>query len=102
MFLSVSINDTIPKLMSDSGKMAKNGIIVHVLYAQYFNDQTDGCEDENWQVISLTPTSSLPLTKERRTIFNNLVVSTVRTINSWFSRSPLSLMSTSRTHSIYS
>jgi hypothetical protein len=55
--------------------MATNGIVVMVLYAQYFNDQTDACENENWQVIGI-PFTGLPLTKARRTTFNNLVIST--------------------------
>lgn len=58
-----------------SAKMAKNGIVVMVLYAEYFNDQTDACTDEDWRVISFGG-FSLPLTKERRTRFNNLVVQT--------------------------
>lgn len=53
--------------------MANNGIVVQVLYAQYFNDQTDACTKENWQVLK---TAGLPLNTSRRTQFNSLVVQT--------------------------
>lgn len=53
--------------------MATNGIVVQVLYAQYFNDQTDACTTEYWQVET---TTGLPLNRDRRTQFNSLVVQT--------------------------
>jgi hypothetical protein len=55
--------------------MAKNGIVVMVLYAQYFNNQTDECTTEDWRLMPNLKTS-LPLTKERRTVFNDLVQDT--------------------------
>ena len=56
--------------------MAKNGVVVMVLYARYFNDQTDPCTDEDWRLIRFAPNGELPLTKSRRTTFNNLVQNT--------------------------
>ena len=55
--------------------MTKNGVVVMVLYAQYFDDQTDPCEDEDWRLIRILG-SPLPLTKSLRTTFNNLVQDT--------------------------
>ncbi|KAH8812729.1 SGNH hydrolase-type esterase domain-containing protein [Xylogone sp. PMI_703] len=63
-------------LTAIDSKMATNGIVVQVLYAQYFNDQTDDCTSEDWQIIDLSAGPGLALTKERRTTFNSLVLQT--------------------------
>lgn len=60
--------------------MAKDGIVVQVLYAQYFNDETDACTKEDWQIVDLDAGAGLPLSKERRTDFNSLVVDTNKAI----------------------
>lgn len=56
--------------------MAKNGIVVQVLYAQYFNDATDACTSEDWQIVDLQKGGGLPVSKERRTQYNSLVSQT--------------------------
>lgn len=59
--------------------MAKNGVVVQALYAQYFNDKTDACTKENWQIVELS-TGGVPLSKERRSQFNQLVLDTNKAI----------------------
>ncbi|ELR02729.1 hypothetical protein VC83_00834 [Pseudogymnoascus destructans] len=66
-------------LTAIDSKMAKDGIVVQVLYAQYFNDNTDACTSEDWQIVDLSA-GGLPLSKERRTEFNSLVVDTNKAI----------------------
>ena len=61
--------------------MATNGVVVMTGYAQYFNDQTDACTDEDWRLIRSLGTR-LPLTKDRRTLFNTLVQETNDAIKS--------------------
>lgn len=68
------------KLTTYSSKMAKNGIVVQVLYAQYFNDKTDACTSEDWQIIDLDAGPGVSLSKERRTQFNSLVKDTNKAI----------------------
>lgn len=53
--------------------------MVQVLYAQYFNDKTDACTSEDWQIVDLS-TGGLPLSRSRRTEFNSLVVDTNKAI----------------------
>lgn len=60
--------------------MAKDGIVVQVLYAQYFNDKTDACTSEDWQIIDLDAGAGVSLSKKRRTQFNSLVVDTNKAI----------------------
>ncbi|KAL5346584.1 hypothetical protein ACLOAV_008291 [Pseudogymnoascus australis] len=67
-------------LTAIDSKMAKDGIVVQVLYAQYFNDKTDACTSEDWQIIDLDAGPGVSLTKERRTQFNKLVVDTNKAI----------------------
>lgn len=56
-------------------KMHKNGLVLYVLYAQFFNVDTEQCgRDQNWNLLPLIPgMNSLPLTRERRQRFNDLV-----------------------------
>lgn len=68
------------KLTTCSSKMAKDGIVVQVLYAQYFNDKTDACTSEDWQIIDLDAGPGVSLSKERRTQFNSLVKDTNKAI----------------------
>lgn len=68
------------KLTIYSSKMAKDGIVVQVLYAQYFNDKTDACTSEDWQIIDLDAGAGVSLSKKRRTQFNSLVVDTNKAI----------------------
>ncbi|KFZ19849.1 hypothetical protein V501_00466 [Pseudogymnoascus sp. VKM F-4519 (FW-2642)] len=67
-------------LTAIDSKMAKNGIVVQVLYAQYFNDKTDACTSEDWQIIDLDAGAGVSLSKKRRTQFNSLVVDTNKAI----------------------
>ncbi|OBT40328.1 hypothetical protein VE00_08476 [Pseudogymnoascus sp. WSF 3629] len=67
-------------LMAIDSKMAKDGIVVQVLYAQYFNDKTDACTSEDWQIIDLDAGAGVSLSKKRRTQFNSLVVDTNKAI----------------------
>ncbi|OBT63307.1 hypothetical protein VE03_07917 [Pseudogymnoascus sp. 23342-1-I1] len=69
-YFKQNIKDLLTALDS---KMATNGIVVQVLYAQYFNDKIDACTTEYWQVET---TTGLPLNRDRRTQFNSLVVQT--------------------------
>ncbi|KFY41182.1 hypothetical protein V495_05035, partial [Pseudogymnoascus sp. VKM F-4514 (FW-929)] len=66
-------------LTAIDSKMAKNGVVVQALYAQYFNDKTDACTKENWQIVELS-TGGVPLSKERRSQFNQLVLDTNKAI----------------------
>ena len=50
-------------------KMSANGIIVVVLYGEYFDPTTSACETENWG----WPLGGLKLTSDHREIFNSLV-----------------------------
>jgi hypothetical protein len=58
-------------LQAIDAKMNKNGIVVLVEYAQYFNQQTDGCTNEIWSWPRTSP--GLPLTPTHRSQFNSLV-----------------------------
>lgn len=60
--------------------MAKNGIVVQVLYAQYFNEKTDACTSEEWQIADATGGHAIRLSKARRKEFNSLVVDTNKAI----------------------
>ncbi|KFZ09525.1 hypothetical protein V502_08691 [Pseudogymnoascus sp. VKM F-4520 (FW-2644)] len=67
-------------LTAIDSKMAKDGIVVQILYAQYFNDKTDACTSEDWQIIDLDAGAGVSLSKERRTQFNSLVKDTNKAI----------------------
>ncbi|KAF4844204.1 Lipase [Colletotrichum siamense] len=55
-------------------KMAEDGIVVYNGYAEYFNEETDACtDDEIWYIPKKGPFTGLKLTKERRKKFNALV-----------------------------
>ncbi|PYI10812.1 SGNH hydrolase [Aspergillus sclerotiicarbonarius CBS 121057] len=55
-------------------KMNYNGIIIYVLYGQFFNTENDDCTDnQDWAFPRLDPINPLPLTRERREKFNKLV-----------------------------
>ena len=55
-------------------KMAEDGIVVYNGYAEYFNEETDACaDDEIWHIPKVGVLHGLPLTKERRARFNALV-----------------------------
>lgn len=49
--------------------MNSGGVIVLALYAQYFSEATEACASENWG----WPLGGLPLSINRRNIFNQLV-----------------------------
>lgn len=53
-------------------KMNKNGVIVVVLYGEFFNPGTSACETENWG----WPLGGQKLTTDHRETFNQLVRST--------------------------
>ncbi|PLB45404.1 SGNH hydrolase, partial [Aspergillus steynii IBT 23096] len=53
-------------------KMHKNGLVLYVLYAQFFNADIEKCGlDQDWNLLPFG--NSLPLTRERREKFNSLV-----------------------------
>ena len=56
-------------------KMHKNGLVLYVLYAEFFNTDKEQCGlDQDWNLIPFG--RALPLTRERRERFNSLVEST--------------------------
>lgn len=57
-------------------KMNTNGIVIYNLYAQFFNADSDGCEDQSKQDFTMPAWigHGLPLTKERRAKFNTLAI----------------------------
>ncbi|KAF3384737.1 Lipase 1 [Penicillium rolfsii] len=72
------LQDNIVSLLTSlDGKMAKNGIIVLAGYAQYFNNETSDCTDnEDWVFPGQAGSTSLLLTTAHRTSFNSLVQNT--------------------------
>ncbi|KAI2997014.1 hypothetical protein CBS147346_9006 [Aspergillus niger] len=63
------------------GKVNQFGIIIYALYGQFFNTETDDCEkNQDWAFPGLAPFNALPLTRERRQQFNQLVVDTNKVI----------------------
>ncbi|KAJ5621957.1 SGNH hydrolase [Penicillium herquei] len=70
-YLSDNIKSLLEKL---DDKMADNGIVVFVLYAEYFDVTSDACATEqNW---AFPLGNALSLTTERRETFNDLVQKT--------------------------
>lgn len=56
-------------------KMNKNSVVVYNGYAQFFNTENDACEKEqNWILAGRWFSKGLTLTKDRRSMFNELVV----------------------------
>lgn len=57
--------------------MNADGIITLVSYAQYFNNQTDDCtNNQDWTFPFVAGSMSLPLSQDNRNKFNTLVVNT--------------------------
>ncbi|PWY71579.1 SGNH hydrolase [Aspergillus sclerotioniger CBS 115572] len=70
--LKPKILELLKKVMT---KMNMNGIIIYVLYGQFFNTDNDDCTNgQDWAFPRLDPVHPLRLTRERRAIFNKLVV----------------------------
>lgn len=71
--LGPNVRDVLRELNS---KMHNDGLVLYVLYAEFFNTETEKCGlDQEWSLIG-SPLEALPLTKERRMRFNRLVIET--------------------------
>jgi len=57
--------------MRDSNKVKKNGVVVLMSYARYFNTNTDDCTDEDWTIFNVRGTE--PMSRENRERYNDLV-----------------------------
>ncbi|KAM7214515.1 SGNH hydrolase-type esterase domain containing protein [Rhypophila decipiens] len=54
-------------------KVKTGGIIILAGYAQFFDDTSDGCTNENWSFSLLDAKASLPLSRRLRATLNSLV-----------------------------